>query len=399
MSGQAKSWPKVKLGDVLTRSTETVEPTSDCEYREITVRLWGKGVVERGRVLGMDLSGRRFVARGGQFIASRIDARNGAMGLVPATLDGALVTNDFPLFHVRSDRLLAGYLDWLCRTASFVELCLRASEGTTNRVRLKEDAFLALEVPLPPLPEQQRIVVRIDHLSSEVDAAQLMRRQAEHDRESLLPSALRGVFGSLLARFPAKRFRDLKPYITSGPRNWGKNYEASGYRFYRAQDIGANDVLVDDSKAYVVPPDGGQGRSAMPMPGDLLLVITGATVGRVACFDAHREPGFVSQHVAICRLPCRVVLPRFAWWGLRSPMGQDQVIGQRYGQGKPGLNLTNIGDLALPLPPIQEQMEVVAELDALESETQLLQRVQSKTRADLDALLPSILDRAFAGAL
>ncbi len=80
-------------------------------------------------------------------------------------------------------------------------------------------------------------------------------------------------------------------------------------------------------------------------------------------------------------------------------MGQDQLVGQRYGQGKPGLNLTNIGDLALPLPPLEEQAELVAELDALEVELLSLERVQSSTRTDLDALLPAILDRAFAGAL
>lgn len=78
-----KPWPKVRLGEVLRRSQETIEPQADGEYREITVRLWGNGVVERGRVLGASLSGRRFVAQAGQFIASCIDARNDAMGLVP----------------------------------------------------------------------------------------------------------------------------------------------------------------------------------------------------------------------------------------------------------------------------------------------------------------------------
>lgn len=100
-----KPRPKMKLGELLRRSDETIDPQADIEYREITVRLWGKGVVERGRVLGASVSGRRFVAHAGQFIASRIDARNGAMGLVPQSLDGALVTNDFPLFNLNAERV------------------------------------------------------------------------------------------------------------------------------------------------------------------------------------------------------------------------------------------------------------------------------------------------------
>jgi hypothetical protein len=102
----SKAWPKVRLGEVLTRSTEATELKPDVEYREITVRLWGKGVVERGCVLGAEIaSGRWFKARSGQFIASRIDARNGAMGIVPDALDGSVVTNDFPLFNLNADRI------------------------------------------------------------------------------------------------------------------------------------------------------------------------------------------------------------------------------------------------------------------------------------------------------
>ena len=94
-----KSWPKVRLAEVLRRSVETILPSPETDYREITVRLWGKGAVLRRIASGANLAGgRRFVARSGQLILSRIDARNGAIALVPDELDGALVTNDFPLF-------------------------------------------------------------------------------------------------------------------------------------------------------------------------------------------------------------------------------------------------------------------------------------------------------------
>ncbi len=182
------SWPTVKLGEVLRRSTETVTPEPDQEYSEITVRLWGNGVVQRGRVMGASVNGRRFIARRGQFIASRIDARNGAMGLVPESLDGALVTNDFPLFAVASVRMHPEYLGWLSKTQGFVELCAKGSEGTTNRVRLKEDKFLGVEIPLPPIAEQRRIVARIQELVAQIAEAQALREQAAVDLEAMLVS-------------------------------------------------------------------------------------------------------------------------------------------------------------------------------------------------------------------
>jgi type I restriction enzyme S subunit len=124
----------------------------DQEYREVTVRPWGKGVVLRGTVSGAQIAGmRRFLVKQGQLILSRIDARNGAIGIVPAELDDAVVTNDFPVFDLDRERLDISFLTWLSKTNDFVELCKRASEGTTNRVRLQEERFLALEIGLPPL--------------------------------------------------------------------------------------------------------------------------------------------------------------------------------------------------------------------------------------------------------
>ena len=76
---------------MLRRSEETVVLQPDASYREVTVKLWGKGAILRGIVTGAEISSsRRFVARAGQFILSRIDARNGAIGIVPPELDAQL---------------------------------------------------------------------------------------------------------------------------------------------------------------------------------------------------------------------------------------------------------------------------------------------------------------------
>ncbi len=181
-----QAWQQHKLGDLITRSGEAAQPAADAEYKEITIRLWGKGVVERGQILGAAVNGRRFVARENQFIASRIDARNGAMGIVPEFLDGALVTNDFPLFEVNQELLQPQYMGWLCRTSSFVDLCARASEGTTNRVRLKEDEFLQLEIQIPDTKEQKQIVSRIDAVQKQMRTADKLRASIDKDTASML---------------------------------------------------------------------------------------------------------------------------------------------------------------------------------------------------------------------
>src|SRR5713226_5240467 len=103
----SKAWPLVPLGEILTKSEEWTSIKPDELYREVTVRLWGKGVVLRREVAGAEIAAdRRLVVRAQQFILSRIDARNGAFGLVPDSLDGAVVSNDFPVFTPNPLRIL-----------------------------------------------------------------------------------------------------------------------------------------------------------------------------------------------------------------------------------------------------------------------------------------------------
>jgi len=179
-----KAWPKVGLAKLLRRSDESAVLDPAAEYHEVTIKLWGKGVVSRGKVRGSDVVSVRRVVRANQLILSKIDARNGAIGLVPQELDGAIVSNDFPSFEFADSKQLdPAFMSWMVRSRHFVELCKAASEGTTNRVRIKEERFLAQQIPLPPIAEQQAIVSRLDMLADK--ARQVNEHLDAIERDSL----------------------------------------------------------------------------------------------------------------------------------------------------------------------------------------------------------------------
>lgn len=205
-----RQWPKVVLGDVLCRSSESAVCAPDAEYDEVTIRLWGKGVISRGKVRGTDVSTPRRVVRENQLILSKIDARNGAIGLVPAELDGAIVSNDFPSFEfIDRARFNPAFMGWMVRSRHFVELCKAASEGTTNRVRIKEDRFLAQQVTLPPIAEQQAIVSRLDTLANKT--RQLNERLDAIERDAGRLLAVR--FRDAIADAPLRPMAEVAPLV------------------------------------------------------------------------------------------------------------------------------------------------------------------------------------------
>ena len=194
---EATIYHKISLSNVLSKSGKWIEPKPDNAYRLLTVRMWGKGVVERGVLNGSEMSAKRMiVVCPQQFIISRIDARNGASGLIPTDCDGAIVTNDFPVYDTDPSKLLPQYLEWLSKTSHFIELCKLASEGTTNRVRLKEDAFLKITIPLLPLEEQRRIVARIEDLAGAIADARGLRARSIEDCGLLLKSSAKAIINN-----------------------------------------------------------------------------------------------------------------------------------------------------------------------------------------------------------
>lgn len=150
-------FPLVPLSKVLKRVKEPVVIEDGILYKRITVRLYGQGVLKRDELLGEEIGTKRqFLAHYGQLIISRIDARNGAFGIVPLELEGAIVTNDFWLFEVQD--ALSEYLMLVLSSKPFQKYWQTQSSGTTNRQRVSESSFLNTRIALPTIQEQTKLI-------------------------------------------------------------------------------------------------------------------------------------------------------------------------------------------------------------------------------------------------
>ena len=379
----SKPWPRVKLGNVLKRSDETAQAAVDAEYKEITIRLWGKGVIERGRVSGASVNGRRFIARKNQFIASRIDARNGAMGVVPSDLDGALVSNDFPLFDVSHDRLLPEYMGWLCRTPGFVDLCARASEGTTNRVRLKESEFLNLEIEIPDADAQRRIVARIDAVQQQLQQAKMLRSSIDHDIASLL--AVR--FQETLQHAEWRPMQDVAPIIRRDIAiDHQTNYAELGIRSFGKGTF---------HKPTLSGIELGGKRVFRIEPGDLLFSNVFAWEGAIAVAKPE-DAGRVGSHRFISCIPNDgLVTAEYLRYYFLTDEGMTKIRDASPGGAGRNrtLGLAKLLAITVPMPCIQMQRQFVA----LQSELVCLRKARREETSLSEAVVPALISRTMTG--
>lgn len=371
----------VALGDVLSRVHEVATPAPEVAYHEVTVRLWGKGLVSRGIVYGSEVTSPRRYVRAGQLLMSKIDARNGALGIVPPELDGALVSNDFPTYAANETKLLPSFLGWLVRSSRFVSLCQAASEGTTNRIRLREDRLLDGLMPLPPLAEQKRVSTKLGELAKMSDQTSEQWQSIERAADDLLAHE----FADLIATAPRRTLGEVAPLIRR-PVNLqpGERYAEVGARSF--------------GKGLFTKPDFDAGAATWQKPvwikaGDLVLSNIKAWEGAIAVAEDQHEGCIASHRYLTCVPDPAAASAAFLCYFLLSPQGLGAV-----GLASPGTadrnrttNPKGLQAIPVPLPPLSKQKAFTD----LQTKVSGLRTAQSKQREQLDQLRQRALEEAF----
>lgn len=277
---------------------------------------------------------------------------------------------------------------------------------------LSRDNYSELIVPVADEALQQRLAARIDALFAEIDEGEAALAEAragvETYRKALLKAAVTGELTAdwraanppeetgeqLLARILADRrarwhadpknarkkhtepagpdtdglpelpegwaratVQQLSTLVTSGSRGWSEFYADSGSLFIRAANL--NQDRLDLSEiAFVNVPNNSEGSRTKIMQGDFLITITGANVTKCGVVAEPLDDAYVSQHVGLVR-PMTAEIGRYLHlWSRAYGGGKQYLEDAAYGAGKPGLNLPNIYEMAVALPPSAEMAEI-----------------------------------------
>lgn len=317
------------------------------------------------------------------------------------------------LCAIRANSIHGGYLWWVLHHAR--KQLISIETGSTYGAVSVEDVC-NMVVENPSLTDQKNIS---GYLDKQIEFNELLIAKKElmisflrEKQESLITQAItRGLnenakmkesgihwLGQIHEKWRLTRIKYVTNKVGSGvtPKGGADVYLREGIPFLRSQNIYSDGLRLDDV-AYISTEIHESMINSKVQKGDVLLNITGASLGRCYYFDDDYEAN-VNQHVCILR-PNNNILSRYLHYLLISYLGQNQIAINEVGGGREGLNFEDIKAFIIPLPSKDEQAEIV---DYLESEIKKIDGLKEATEKSIALLRErreSLISEAVTGQL
>jgi type I restriction enzyme, S subunit len=389
-----KPWPKVSLGELLQLERRKVKVEPEKLYQEIGIYCFGRGIFHKTPRTGFEVGDKDlFLMKEGDFILQVTFAWEGAIAIVSAAEDGMYGSTRYPTFRVDETLCAPKFLLNYFKTEEGLQQLVKICPGSAGRNRvLSIKRIPEVLVPLPPLAEQRRVVARIEELAAQIHEARTLRHQAAEEAEALHLSVLHQHFVTeSLGWTPMpmdeaiqindKQVDPTLPEYSKLPHISGENMEGKTCRLlpWRTAEV-----------------DGVKSKNYLFAPGTILYSKIRPYLRKAVFVDFR---GVCSADVYPVRLKSPKLDPQFVKWAFVAEPFTEYANRMSGRTRMPKLNRKQLFSFNFSHPPIEEQRRIVAELDVLQAEVDALKRLQAETAAELDALLPSILDKAFKGEL
>lgn len=402
-----KRYPFVRIGVLLKPNRNVISIKDNFEYKQVTLKTNGGGAILRGIKVGKNIGTKKqYQITTGQFIMSKIDARNGAFGIVDDSLNGAVVTGDFPVFDVDKEKLNPEYLQLLSSTKQFIKFAQSCSQGTTNRQRIDVKQFLNLHIPLPSLDEQNEIV------EAYMDSISLAEQYEKHayDKEDSIQQYINSQLGvyknspldkkeqhSYLSFYHLKDILrwdcynqtiitqsqfyqtiSLSNLIVEKPK-YGAGYKASRksneIRYIRITDINEDGTLNENfvsanqfDEQYLLKQD------------DFLIARSGNTVGKTFLYDDTYGKAIYAGYLIKFVLDKSKINPQYLLAYTKSAVFKQWIQGNMRVSAQPNINSQQYLESPIIVPPLDVQNEIVAHISELKGQIKSLRTLAATTR-------------------
>jgi restriction endonuclease S subunit len=390
-----KAWPKQPLGELLIERKQRIG-TFDADGLPLLGVSNQEGLHRSGMPRISDMS-RYLRVEKDWFAYNPMRINVGSIGWAQTTEQVGVISPDYVVFSC-SERVLPSLLFSFLKHRRGLQEINAATAGSV-RERLYFDKLAQIEFPLPPFTEQRRMVHQIEDLAAQIQESLTLRSQAAEETEKLMGGEERRIWPDA-GLAGASTLGNVCTFLARGKQS---EQGDSDHFLIKTQHVQQDRYL--PTLMRLAPHCAAKVKAeAIVKDGDTLIACSAAgCLGRVARYRDEGKKASTDTHVAIARANSEILHPDYLYAYLRGAQGQHQLRSRERGDWQrekisfrlTELNLNDLRQVPIPVPPIPEQRKIVAELDALKADVEALRGLQAETAAELDALLPSILDRAF----
>ncbi len=376
-----------RLGDLLTLDLDQVEVVATDEYRIAGVYGFGRGLFERGPIQGSETSyGKLHRLHVSQLVVSRLKAFEGAIAVVPKTLDGWFLSPEFPTFRCIEDELDPRYLAHVCRSPEFWSMLAATSKGIgARRERVHADDLLHLELKVPSVDEQRRQAEHLDtRVSWVAELAALLGRRDADSLVALLPTLIDALIEREQVGF--SKVGDQADFISDTVHPGDNPAPADSFVGLQHIESHTGQCLGSDTLGPM------KGRKFRFRPGDVVFGYLRPYLNKVWVADRH---GLCSVDQYVLRSRPGVSAELLAH-NLRGREVLKRAIDLTHSLQLPRLRSGQLASLEVSLVPDTSALPLLSRLDHVRD---LVVAVASKRRQQdvlVAALLPSVLNEVFA---
>ena len=321
----------------------------------------------------------------------------GKLGIVGELPDRATINSS--LLLIRHGReILPKFLYWCLSSPYFQDIVSSRLNGATTPHLYQRD-ITEFPVVLPPLDEQQRIVAILDEAFAGIATARAATEQNRQNARALFESHLQSVFSQRGEGWVEKTLEEAADSLCSlsyGIVQPGEE-QPDGLPIVRPTDLGIKTIELDGLKR-IDPSLADSYRRTTLRGGDLLLCVRGST-GMISIASDALAGGNVTRGIVPIHFDNTLVTQNFGYYLMRSEPVQQQIREKTYGAALMQINIRDLRNLILPIPPRATQAELADKFESMLEETQRLEALYQRKLEALDELKQSLLYQAFSGNL
>jgi type I restriction enzyme, S subunit len=372
------------------------------------VMISGRNVTDAG----LDLRKVRYISEEDFALENkRTDVKSGDVLLtIVGTIGRTTVfPEDFPkvtfqrsVAVLKPDRDLDPYfLSYCFRSPKYQEYFENNSRGVAQKgIYLKQ--LNNIIVPVPSLPEQKRIVAKLDKALEAIDKAKANVERNLQNAKNLFQSELNQIFSQKGDGWIEKKLGKITTKIGSGatPRGGQASYKETGTPLIRSMNV-HDDGFREKNIAFIDDGQASKLDNVSIEKNDVLLNITGASVARCCVVPDTYIPARVNQHVSIIRLEPEIMLAKYLHYCLIADENKKLLLGiGEQGATRQAITKAQIENFEVSFPhDVRKQLMITDGIDRLKLKTESLQSTYYQEIDALDELKKSILQKAFSGEL